>query len=174
MEIKFNKFVFKLDFSFLILLSFAVLYGYKNTVDILLFSAFHEAGHIIALLLFKIKPDLIKISFYGIGLKHKNNLSKAKEFIVLFCGPLVNLIFFLILKDNINLILLLINSFPALPLDGGRVIKLITPKYAKAISLFFLIILSCFSAYLFIEYHIFSLALISIYLIVFNLNELKL
>ncbi|MDE6412539.1 MAG: hypothetical protein K2K42_01385 [Eubacterium sp.] len=171
MDIKFNKFVFKLDFSFLILLSFAVFYGYKNTVDIILFSLAHEIGHIAALLLFKVKPDLIKVSFYGIGLKYKNNLSKTKEFIVLLCGPLVNLIFFLILKDEINLILLLINIFPALPLDGGRVIKLITPKYSKAISLFFIIILSCFSAYLFIEYHIFSLVLISIYLIAFNLNE---
>lgn len=171
MEIKFNKFIFKLDFSFLILLSFAVFYGYENTINIILFSLLHEIGHITALLLFKVKPDLIKISFYGIGLKYKSNLSKTKEFIVLLCGPLINLVFFLILKDEINLVLLLINIFPALPLDGGRIIKLIIPKYSKAISLFFIIILSCFSAYLFIEYHIFSLILISVYLIAFNINE---
>ncbi|MDE6111633.1 MAG: hypothetical protein K2F65_06935, partial [Eubacterium sp.] len=128
MEIKFNKFVFKLDFSFLILLSFAVFYGYESTVNIILFSLLHEFGHITALLLFKVKPDLIKISFYGIGLKYKNNLSKAKEFIVLLCGPLVNLVLFLVLKDDINLILLLMNIFPALPRAGGSIIKLITPK----------------------------------------------
>ncbi|MDE5995505.1 MAG: hypothetical protein K2G56_01170 [Eubacterium sp.] len=171
MEIKFHKFVFKLDFSFLILLSFAVFYGYESTVHIILFSLLHELGHITALILFRVKPDFIKISFYGIGLKYKSNLSKTKEFIVLLCGPLVNLIFFLVLKDDINLILLLMNIFPALPLDGGRIIKLLAPKYSKAISLFFIIVLSCFSAYLFIEYHIFSLILISVYLIAFNLKE---
>lgn len=171
MEIKFKKFVFKLDFSFLILLSFAVFYGYENTVNIILFSLAHEIGHLSALLLFGVKPELIKVSFYGIGLKYKNNLSKLKEFVVLICGPLVNIILFLILKDEINLILLIINIFPAPPLDGGRILKLLIPKHFRAVSLFFIIILSCFSAYLFIEYHIFSLVLISFYLIAFNFNE---
>lgn len=171
MEIKFGKCVFKLDFSFLILLSFAIFYGYQNTVDIIIFSLLHEFGHITALLIFKVKPERIRISFYGIGLKYKNNLSKTKEFIVFICGPLVNLILFLILKDDINLILLLINIFPALPLDGGRILKLILPKSAHIISIFFIIVLSCFSAYLFIEYHIFSLILISLYLVAFNVNE---
>ena len=171
MEIKLNKFVFKLDFSFIILLSFAVFYGYKSTVSIILFSFLHELGHLLALLIFKVKPELIKVSFYGVGLKYKNNLSKIKEFIVLICGPLVNLLLYLFLKDEINLILFLINIFPALPLDGGRIIKLIIPKYSKGISLFFIIILSSLSAYLFIEYNIFSLILISIYLIAFNLME---
>lgn len=173
MEIKFKKFVFKLDFSFLILLSFAVFYGYESTISIILFSMLHELGHISALLLFKVKPDLIKVSFYGIGLKYKNNLSKIKEFIVLLCGPLINLILFLVLKDNINLILLLINIFPALPLDGGRMLKLVLPKYYRAVSRFFIIVLCCLSAYLFIEYHIFSLILICVYLIAFNINELN-
>ena len=171
MEIKFKKFVFKLDFSFLIVLSFAVFYGYESTISIILFSMLHEIGHIAALLLFRVKPDLIKISFYGIGLKYKSNLSKAKEFIVLICGPLINLIFFLILRDDINLILLLINIFPVLPLDGGRILKLALPRCYRAVSLFFIIVLCCLSAYLFIEYHIFSLILISVYLVAFNINE---
>ncbi len=173
MEIKFKNIVFKLDFSFLILLSFAVLYGYQNTVDIILFSALHEAGHLIMLLVFGVKPKMIKLSFYGAGLKYDNNLSKWKEFFVLLCGPLVNLILFAVFKNEINLILFLINIFPAAPLDGGRIIKLFLPKFSRAVTLIFLILLSALSCYLMFEYQIFSLMLISLYLIVFNLKDVR-
>ncbi len=57
MEITFKNIVFRLDFSFMILLSFAVLYGYQNAVDIILFSALHETGHLVMLLIFGVKPQ---------------------------------------------------------------------------------------------------------------------
>lgn len=173
MEIKFKNVVFKLDFSFLILLSFAVLYGYQNTVDIILFSALHEAGHLISLLVFGVKPKMIKLSFYGAGLKYDNNLSKIKEFFVLLSGPLINLVLYLLFKNEINLLLFLINIFPAAPLDGGRIIKLFLPKLSRAVTLVFLILLSSLSCYLMFEYQIFSLILISLYLIVFNLKDVR-
>lgn len=173
MEIKFKNIVFKLDFSFLILLSFAVMYGYQNTADLIIYSALHEAGHLITLLIFGVKPKMIKLSFYGAGLKYNNTLSKTKDFFVLISGPLINLILFILFRSEINLILFLVNIFPASPLDGGRIIKLFFPKLSRAVTLVFLILLSCLSCYLMFEYKIFSLMLISIYLITFNLKDIR-
>ena len=166
MEIKFRNILFKLDFSFFILLSFAVLYGYESTVQIILFSILHELGHLIMLLIFK-------LSFYGISLKYRNSLSKIKEFFVLLCGPMVNLILFIVFRDEINLILFILNIFPAVPLDGGRIIKLFFPKVSAIITIIFLIALMCLSCYLLIEYKIYSLFLIASYLSIFNYKELR-
>lgn len=173
MEIKFKNILFKLDFSFFILLSFAVFYGYESTVQIVMFSILHELGHLAMLLIFGVKPYLIKLSFYGIALKYNNSLSKIKEFFVLLCGPLVNLILFIVFRDEINLILFLLNMFPTVPLDGGRIIKLFFPKASIVITIIFLIALTSLSCYLLIEYKIYSLFLISSYLLIFNYKELR-
>ncbi|MEZ3421799.1 MAG: hypothetical protein K1V95_07800 [Eubacterium sp.] len=173
MEITFKNIVFRLDFSFMILLSFAVLYGYQNAVDIILFSALHETGHLVMLLIFGVKPKKITLSFYGAGLKYNNTLSKSREFFVLLCGPLVNLILFVVFKNEINLLLFLLNIFPAAPLDGGRMIKLLFPKISSAVTVLFLILLTGLSCYLMFEFKIFSLLLIALYLITFNLKDMR-
>ncbi len=172
MEIKIGKTVFRLEYSFLFLLSFALLYGYENTAELLLFSAFHETGHLIALLLFHVRPYLIELSFYGIGLRYENYLSKFSEFIVIICGPAVNLVLFLFLKDEINLLLFMINVIPVFPLDGGRIVRLLLPKASAPLSVISLIILLSLSLYLYIEYGIFTLLLIIVYLLIFNFKEM--
>ncbi len=136
----------------MILLSFAVLYGYQNAVDIILFSALHETGHLVMLLIFGVKPKKITLSFYGAGLKYNNTLSKSREFFVLLCGPLVNLILFVVFKNEINLLF---------------------PKISSAVTVLFLILLTGLSCYLMFEFKIFSLLLIALYLITFNLKDMR-
>lgn len=171
MEIKAGKTLIKIEYSFFILLSFAVLYGYEYSLNIIFFSILHEIGHLTALLALKIKPKFICLNFFGIGLKYQNNLSERKEFIVIFFGPLVNLILFLILKDDSNLILFLINSIPVLPLDGGRMLKIIAPKSSKVINYSALLLVISFAFWLLIKYKNFLLLLISCYLIFYNIRN---
>lgn len=155
------------------MLAFAVFYGYKNAVLIIIFSALHELGHLICLILIKSCPQKISISFYGISMKYNNKLSPFYEFLVIMCGPAVNLILYLILKDDINLALLLINLYPVLPLDGGRMVHLLSEKVSKVISILFLFLLVIIALYLFIYYQIFSVLLIAVYLIIFNLKQMR-
>lgn len=173
MEIKIKNFTFRLDFTFLILLSFAVLYGYESAVQIILFSVLHELGHIIMLLIFGARPTLIKLSFYGMGMKYEKHLSKIQELFVLLCGPAVNLALFAFFGNEINLMLFLLNIFPVVPLDGGRILRLFFPKLSVILTLVLLIIAGFISGYLLIEYKIFSLLLITAYLFYFNMNDIR-
>ena len=173
MELKIKNFTFRLDFTFLILLSFAVLYGYESAVQIILFSVLHELGHIIMLLIFGARPTLIKLSFYGIGMKYEKHLSKVKELFVLLCGPAVNLALFVFFGNEINLMLFLLNMFPVVPLDGGRILRLFFPKFSVILTLVLLMIAGFVSGYLLIEYKIFSLILITAYLFYFNINDIR-
>lgn len=173
MEIKIKNLTFRLDFTFLILLSFAVLYGYESAVQIILFSVLHELGHIVMLLIFGARPTLIKLSFYGIGMKYEKQLSKIKELFVLLCGPIVNLALFVFFGNEINLMLFLLNMFPVVPLDGGRILRLFFPKFSIILTLILLIIAGFISGYLLIEYKIFSLLLITAYLFYFNFNDIR-
>lgn len=168
-----NKTKISVDFSFFLLLSFAVFYGYKNAVLIILFSSLHELGHLLCLVLLKAYPKKISVSFYGISMKYDSIISKFKEMLIIISGPAVNLILYLILKDDINLALLLINLYPVLPLDGGRLINLLSEKTAEIITVIFLILLIAVSIYLFIFYKIFSVLLITVYLIIFNVKQMR-
>ena len=173
MEIKIKNFTFRLDFTFLILLSFAVLYGYESAVQIILFSVLHELGHISMLLIFGARPTRIKLSFYGIGMKYEKHLSKLKELIVLLCGPAVNLALYVFYGNEINLMLFLLNTFPVVPLDGGRALRLFFPRASVILTLILLIITGFVSGYLLFEYKIFSLFLITAYLFYFNVDDVK-
>ncbi len=173
MEIKIKGFTFRLEFTFLLLLSFAVLYGYDSAVQLIVFSALHELGHIAALLLFGARPYLINLSFYGIALKYRKKLSNPKELLVLFCGPAVNLVLYAVFKNDINLALFLLNIFPAAPLDGGRMLRLIFPRAGLVITFLSLVLLLFLSLYLLFEYKIYSLLLITAYLIFFNFDDIR-
>lgn len=173
MNFTIHKTKISIDFSFFLLLSFAVFYGYKNAVLIILFSALHELGHLMCLILIKAYPQKINISFYGISMKYDNKISNFYELLVIACGPAVNLILYSVFKDNINLALLIINLYPVLPLDGGRIVSLLSEKTAKIITIVFLVLLTAVSVYLFICYRIFSVLLITVYLIFFNLKQMR-
>lgn len=170
MKIRLFGFEFVLEYSFLLILCFAIVFNADDLERLLLFSALHETGHIIALLLFGGKIDKLTLSFYGLALKYSTRLGNFREAVVIACGPLVNLILYLILKDDINLLLFLLNTAPVFPLDGGRIAKIIFPFFSKYISAAALILISALAVYSVIAFKSFSLALISCYLIVYSIN----
>ena len=169
MRLKLFNFDFIIEYSFLLLLSFALLLGAQDIALLLLFSSLHELGHIIALLCLGGKIDKLTLSFYGLALKYSSSLTNIKEFTVIICGPIVNLFLYFILKDDINLLLFILNILPVYPLDGGRALRIGLPKISKPISIVTLAVIIVFSFYLIICYHSFSLILISCYLLAYSL-----
>lgn len=137
-----------------------------------MFCFLHETAHLAALIAVGGKPECLNISFFGIALKYDSKLTIVKESLVISAGPLFNIILFLIINDNINLFLAVLNLLPVYPLDGGRLIKLLFGSAAKYISIIFLGIMLIFSLYLLICHSIFTLLLVCIYLIVFNMRSL--
>lgn len=102
-----------------------------NYICALLFSCFHEFGHLIAMFFFEKKPTAIALGILGIKIeKNECSLSCKEECITALCGPFVNFIFavffaFYDIKSipfAINAGLFLINILPVKTLDGGRFI----------------------------------------------------
>ena len=96
----------------------------------MLFCAFlHEMAHFCAALLKREKVHRLFITPYGLELRIPPP-QKENEYFILFSGPALSLflsIVFCLLKNQsiakINFILFLINIIPAIPLDGGRILK---------------------------------------------------
>ncbi len=153
------------------MLSFAAMLNARELIYILLFSSLHETGHLLALILVKGYPDILRFSFYGFALKYSCPLSKHKELAVLLSGPLINLILYLLIGDAGNFILFFLNILPAYPLDGGRIVYLYSQKAAKILSLVTLAVVFALSLYLIIMYRSFTLFLICIYLFAFYINN---
>ncbi len=170
MQVYIRSVKLRIDFSFILIVSFAVLYGYKIGLQIFLFSVLHELGHLAALLIFGAEIKEIDLSFFGFGIRHDSKLSNLQEAAMLLCGPFVNLCLFAALRDEINLALFVLNMQPVYPLDGGRLLLLAFPNSGRKISTFLLIILLIFSILLLVKFRVFSLLLISVYLLLFNMR----
>lgn len=150
-----------------------MLMGYYDALYVILFSSLHEIGHLVCLYLCKGKAERLTLSFYGFGLTYETSLSRAREVLVLLSGPAINLILWLFLKDDINLILFWLNILPVYPLDGGRALQqFCSYRTFYYFSIAVLVILVILSLYLLIWYKIFSLFFIVIYLIVSNMRYL--
>jgi stage IV sporulation protein FB len=159
----------KIEFSFVLILSFATLLCLSDLQYLLLFSALHELAHMIVLLMCGGKPNSLTFSFYGLALKYDSTLSTFRELLVIIAGPIVNLILYLIIRDDINLILFALNVLPIYPLDGGRVLRLYSYNISSVISKIFLVLIFGFSIFLVIEYNSFSLLLIAVYLTAYSI-----
>lgn len=143
--------------------------GANELLYLLLFSALHELGHLIVLAICGGKADSLTFSFYGLALKYSSRLSRLKEFFVLLAGPLVNLILYFIIRDDINLILFAINILPVYPLDGGRILRLFSYRVSVIVSKIFLILIVILSVWLIVEFKSFSMLLIAVYLAVYSI-----
>jgi len=177
MEFYAGKTKIRIEFSFFLIIAFSLLIGNNNILKLLLFSCFHELGHLFTLYFFKGKAKRINIAFYGIGLRYEHSLSFIQEILFLFSGAAVNIIFYLFkVEQSINGALALINLLPVYPLDGGRIIKRllnhcfnidVSDKIFKSVSLICIVFLIACSL---INKNI-SALLISVYIIVFSLND---
>lgn len=157
------------DFSFILILSFALLLEVDNIIYLILFSILHELGHLLSLKICGGNADSLTLSFYGLALKYSNTLSRNKELIIIASGPMVNLLLYLVLRDNINLALFVLNMLPIFPLDGGRLVMLFSYKLSVALSRVFTILIFVVSIIMVVKYKSFSLLLISIYLVAYSI-----
>lgn len=162
--------IVKIDFYFVLVLALAAVSGTNELIYLLTFSSLHELGHLITLSVCKGKAEKLTFSYYGFALKYVDNLPRSREALVILSGPIVNLVSYLILRDDINLILFVLNMLPVFPLDGGRLFKLYFLKASKAVGIFILFIIYAFAIYLIFYNNSFSLLLIALYLTVYSLN----
>lgn len=170
MRFKIKKCDVCIDYIFIFVLSISAIFNSKQMLLLLLFSALHEIGHLVALLFCKSFPNEIKFSYYGLAVKYDDDLPILKECIVLISGPAVNLILYLLFKDEINLILFLLNMLPVYPLDLGRVVRLFSLKASKILSIITLIFICILCLYMIIYKKVYSLLFVTVYLVIYSIN----
>ena len=134
---------FRIDLKIFI---FLILFYLTNQIQIyaliMCFAIVHELGHLLTGIILGFKPNKIELTPFGLSIGFKVNLKdynkkikranaiEEKRIIIAMAGPVVNLlIIFIIDKLNIdiyekimiiysNLLLVLFNTLPILPLDG--------------------------------------------------------
>jgi len=134
--------------------------GYSN----LFFCAFavallHESAHILCALALDVSISRVTVFPFGVTARLSSGYIKKseKEFFIAFAGPFLNLILFWIttitatfLKHplftffaDVNLAMCIVNLIPALPLDGGRMLKsILTAKFGVVSAYNFMMSLS--------------------------------
>lgn len=139
---------------FISLWAYAVFYGWKFAIALVYLIFIHEMGHLVAAKIKKIPTSpAIFIPFLGaaIGIDPKKINNAKTEFFVAYGGPLAGLLsiipafaLYLITNDpywaliiQLGALINLFNLFPVSPLDGGRIVSVLSTK----IWLFGLIIL---------------------------------
>ena len=127
-----NIFKIKIHFFFYIIFILSILTGnFKIFITLTLITFFHELGHIIMGIIFKWKIEkviILPVSLQTI-FNTKINNNKYEEILVTIMGPVFQTILFLIIKDKeilrYNLMILLFNLLPIVPLDGFKLLKII-------------------------------------------------
>ncbi len=134
------------------------------------FAIIHALGHLFALNKFGVKICELKISLFGANIKTESfkKIPIKKEIIVLFSGPLINLILSAVLYfvnliiqnvDLNNLILInlglaIFNLLPFYNFDGGKIVEiLLKSKFNEKLSE---IIVSCISFAILVPLILFS------------------
>ena len=138
---------FTINIWVLVILFFSIANGYAN-IYLIAFSTslLHEFAHVFCAKALKIPISKIIIYPFGVCAKLSDIYIKnsEKEFAVAFSGPFLNLVLFwlcifisnthpeplITYCADINLAMCILNLIPALPLDGGRMLKsILTLKY---------------------------------------------
>lgn len=159
----------RIEFSFLLMASLALVTGTKSIFLVMLFASLHEAGHLLLLYCFHGRAQALTLSFYGIGLKHYAAFTKWQEAMFLLGGIAVNGLFVLLnIHREINLPLLVLNALPIYPLDGGRALALLIGETAvKYISVAMLLLLVIYAVYC----HNAALIMIALYILVYSVYK---
>ena len=77
---------------------------------------------------------------------------------------------YLFFKDNINLILFLLNCLPVYPLDIGRIVRLFSIKASRILSVITVILICILCVNMLIYNKSYSLIFVTIYLIIYSIN----
>ena len=126
-----TKNIFKIHILYYVVAFISFLTGnFKNFIIFSSIIIVHETGHIIGAWLFKWKIDrVILLPFGGITIFNEHIDKPLKqELIIAFLGPLFQVIFYLIFKNNnvfnnYNIAILLFNLLPIHPLDGSKILN---------------------------------------------------
>ena len=161
-----------------------------NVLYAVLFSLFHETGHISAMTVLGNAPQSVTFELTGINIKRpaQTSVSLAKEIVIALSGPFFNFILFLIFvliysqnknekvlnMASVNLILMIFNLMPIKGLDGGKVLyftvsKFFSYKKAKNIltisSVIFILLMFTYGAYvLYLTRYNFTMLIIALML----------
>jgi stage IV sporulation protein FB len=110
--------------------------------------AFHEVGHILAASAYGLKIEAVCIFPFGCSEVFSSfcGITYSQEIVIAIFGPMFNLFFSAVIffankylgtlnvlepAIEINLLLAAINLFPALPLDGGRIMRAFLCKITR-------------------------------------------
>lgn len=173
----------KIDLKiFLIVIFYIITRNIKIFALTMIFILIHELGHLIMGIILGLKLSRINVTILGFSIEFDNygKERRLNKILIDSSGPAVNFIIFIfsIIVDlpecsYINLILLLINLLPIVPLDGGRILKTIlsykysykqTMRKIEKISKNILIVLTFISSILVLYFKNISFFLIVLYL----------
>lgn len=180
----------KLDFTFAAAVTLMLVFASSRIAVISFLSSLaHEAGHTACILLFGIKPEIIRLSFFGMRMEcaGENILDYRRDAVFLLSGAAVNIFTAVTARiigltgasdteyvTVINLIIAGFNLLPAVPLDGGRALYLLVcgrssrekaERVIKITSYFTVAFLICFGIYLYLCRRLsFSYAAVTVYL----------
>ncbi len=119
----FGGFYVHVTFFIIFIISFFTGTFYETSIAFLM-ALCHELSHLLCALCLKERCRAIAIMPYGCKLLVTGVKKLSHEFFIAAAGPFFNLFMLIIFKNgplfDINLAMLLINLFPIMPLDGGR------------------------------------------------------
>ena len=139
------------------MLVFAFFQGYAHIFLLTYtFALLHEFAHVLCAAALKVKISFVRFYPFGVSAQLSRGYiaSGDKEFFIALCGPLASLVLFwacsflnglnpnalLKFAADTNLAICLINLIPALPLDGGRILKSLLTSQFGAIRAFSILI----------------------------------
>lgn len=136
MTFRISKISVSVEFRFVALITLMLVLFPESQAALCFFMCIlHEAGHLLAMILFGKGAEKISLDYFGMKIDtDKRFLPPVKEAVIAFAGPLINLVMCAILyacgktdAATINLALAVFNLLPVTMLDGGHIISAFFP-----------------------------------------------